>query len=131
MVAPATRWIAIALAAVALLACKKTEEQESIPFRLEPVAETALSARDLFEKARVSQKPEEKIGLYRRIVEEHPESDLADASQFMIGFVYAEELNDTAQAVRELRLLKEKWPESDWCDDAAAFIKDLQASPHE
>ena len=126
MASSLVRWLALGLVVLALLGCKKTEEEQAIPFKLETSSETAVSARDLFERARTLQNPEEKLGLYRRIVNEFPDSDLADASQFMVGFVYAEELGDTATAVQELRALKEKWPESDWCDDAVALIEDLE-----
>ena len=120
------RWLALGLVVLALVACKKAEEQQAIPFKLETSSETAVSARDLFERARTLRNPEEKLELYRRIVTEFPDGDLADASQFMVGFVYAEELGDTTAAVQELRVLKEKWPESDWCDDADALIQDLE-----
>jgi hypothetical protein len=126
MASSLVRWLALGLVVLALLGCKKTEEEQAIPFKLETSSETAVSARDLFERARTLQNPEDKLGLYRRIVNEFPDSDLADASQFMVGFVYAEELGDTATAVQELRALEEKWPESDWCDDAAALIEDLE-----
>ena len=125
MVVRPRKWFVLALVVVAVIACKKTQEQEAIPFKLETSTTAAASARDLFERARTVRNPEEKVALYRRIVEEHSESDLADASQFMIGFVYAEEMGDTTMAVKSLRALKEKWPESDWVDDAEALIKDL------
>jgi hypothetical protein len=126
MVSSVSRWCALALVVLALAACGKAEKQETIPYKLETTSSAEVSPRDLFERARALRNPEEKLAVYRQIVNDHPESGLADASQFMIGFVYAEELGDTATAVKELNALKEMWPESDWCDDADALIKDLE-----
>ncbi len=126
MIPPVSRWCTLAAVVLALVACGKGGDQQSIPYKLETTSSTNVSPRDLFERARALRNPEEKLVLYRQIVNEHPDDELADASQFMIGFVYAEELGDTVTAVKELRALKEKWPESDWCDDAEALIQDLE-----
>jgi hypothetical protein len=126
MIPPVSRWCAMVVIVLALAACGKAGKQEAIPYKLETGSSADLSPRDLFERARALRNPEEKLALYRQIVNEHPESELAEASQFLIGFVYAEELADTMAAIKELRALTEKWPEGEWCDDAEALIKDLE-----
>ncbi len=126
MVRPMGAWCALFAIMVALAACGTSERQGEIPYKLETTSSEDVSPRDLFERARALRNPEEKLALYRQIVSDHGDSELADASQFMIGFVYAEELGDTAAAVKELRMVREQWPESDWCDDAEALIHDLE-----
>jgi hypothetical protein len=119
-------WCALALIVFAVAVCGKAGKQETIPYKLETASSADVSPRDLFERARALRNPEEKLALYRQIVTEHPESNLAEASQFMIGFVYVEELGDTVSAIKELHALTEKWPEGEWRDDAEALIKDLE-----
>jgi outer membrane protein assembly factor BamD (BamD/ComL family) len=50
------------------------------------------------EKAQVESNTEGAIGVYGKIVQYYPESAEAAKAQFMIGYLYSNELNDTSKA---------------------------------
>ena len=59
------------------------------------------SENQLFEQARVAQEandPQTAITAYQSIVEHYPTGDRSDEAQFMIGFLYANDLGDTTNA---------------------------------
>jgi len=62
-------------------------------------------ATEMFAKAQEMQKSEkfsEAIQIYRKIVKKHPKTRRASNSQFMIGYISSNHLNDTEQAKIEL-----------------------------
>ena len=62
-------------------------------------------AAEMFAKAQEMQKSEkfsEAIQIYRKIVIKHPKTRQASNSQFMIGYISSNHLNDTEQAKIEL-----------------------------
>jgi peptidyl-prolyl cis-trans isomerase C len=85
------------------------------------------SAEELFQEARDEQDPRDKIEIYQQILRESPTSPRAEDSQFMIGFLQAEELKDPEAAIATLEALLQKYPKSQWCDDARAMIESLKA----
>ncbi|HWN82799.1 MAG TPA: peptidylprolyl isomerase, partial [Candidatus Udaeobacter sp.] len=55
-------------------------------------------SRQLFEQAQAAADPIARLKLYQQIVAEHGESKYGAQAQFMIGFMYADELKDKAKA---------------------------------
>ncbi|MDP8206549.1 MAG: tetratricopeptide repeat protein [Candidatus Electryonea clarkiae] len=56
---------------------------------------------ELFEQARVLQEKKEfdqAINNYKEIINLYPDGDRCDEAQFMIGFIYANDMNDTTMA---------------------------------
>lgn len=69
---------------------------------------------ELFAKAQELQKDEkyaEAIDVYRQIARDFPKTRHGANSQFMIGYIYANHVNDTAQARTELNRYLEKFAE--------------------
>ncbi len=68
----------------------------------------AEEAKKLFEMAQITSDPRKRIQYYREIVEKFPNDEHACEAQFMIGFVYSEELNDFDKAREALAKVKER-----------------------
>ena len=71
-------------------------------------------AVEMFAKAQEMQKNENfhgAIEIYRAIVKKHPQSRQASNSQFMIGYICSNHLNDVEQAKIELRRFLDKYAE--------------------
>ena len=58
----------------------------------------AEEAKILFERAQKVNDPKQRIDYYEEIIEKYPEDEHVCEAQFMIGFVYAEELNNFDEA---------------------------------
>ncbi len=54
----------------------------------------AEEAQVLFERAQATNEPEKRISYYKEIVKNYPDDEHACEAQFMVGFVYSEELNN-------------------------------------
>ncbi|RPJ46901.1 MAG: hypothetical protein EHM19_03660 [Candidatus Latescibacterota bacterium] len=63
-----------------------------------PVAEGERPAAKLFELAQSTADPQARLKYYDEIVRNHPDDPVACEAQFMIGFVYSEELHDFDKA---------------------------------
>ena len=83
---------------------------------------------ELYSAARVAEhqkRPGEAIDYYRRILQEYPESPSNYKAQFLIGFVFSEELDqpDSARVAFE-RVIRD-YPDSEFTDDAEAMLRFL------
>ena len=70
-----------------------------------------------------------RIKLYEQIVEKHGESKFAAQAQFMIGFVYAEELKDESKARAALEQVIARYPQSELVDSARWMLENMAWSP--
>jgi peptidyl-prolyl cis-trans isomerase C len=91
-------------------------EQVAAPFT------SAATPEELFEMAQTAKDPRERIGYYEQMVERFPDFPQADRAQFMVGFVYAEELADTAQARAAFERFLTLYPDSDLGEDARYML---------
>ncbi len=64
--------------------------------------DAAEEAQALFELAQKTTDPQKRVGYYQEIVDRYPEDEHACEAQFMVGFVYSEELNKFDLARRAL-----------------------------
>jgi hypothetical protein len=85
----------------------------------------AMDDEELFTTAQNEADPTKRLEIYREIVRRFPSGERADESQFMIGFVMAEELGDTSGGREAYEALLKNYPSSDWVDDAEAMLKIL------
>ncbi|HUV36391.1 MAG TPA: glycosyltransferase family 39 protein [Patescibacteria group bacterium] len=85
-------------------------------------------SRKLWERAMEQAVPEEKIKLYREIVSRYPDDQLAPQALYMIGFIYAEELQDTLKAQNALEDLIIQYPESSLIESARWMIGTLNGN---
>jgi outer membrane protein assembly factor BamD (BamD/ComL family) len=94
-------WIAgLALVMIAslLIGCAGTPSQEELSKRLEAAQE--------------NQDPTAAVETYRQIIQYYPESEQAAKAQFMMGYIYANELADTANARKAYIAFLENYSDS-------------------
>ncbi len=89
------------------------------------------SPEELFQLAQDTRDPEERIGFYEKLVEKFGDSEQADRAQFMIGFVYSEELQDSLKAKGAFEDFLQKYPQSDLAKDAEYMIRALSGEAQE
>ncbi len=89
------------------------------------------SPEELFQLAQDTRDPEERIGFYEKLVEKFGDSEQADRAQFMIGFVYSEELQDSLKAKGAFEDFLQKYPQSDLAKDAEYMIRALSGEVQE
>jgi outer membrane protein assembly factor BamD (BamD/ComL family) len=66
------------------------------------------------------------IKTYEEILKVYPDSPLAYKAQFLIGFVYSENLKDIEQAKESYRRVIEKYPDCDLADDAHYMLETME-----
>ena len=85
----------------------------------------------LAQMAQITKQHHEAIALYQRLVHEHPQSGKAYQAQFMVGFLYEEELKDTTSAKIAYQRVIDNYPDSDLAKSARICIKHIGQSPEE
>jgi outer membrane protein assembly factor BamD (BamD/ComL family) len=66
------------------------------------------------------------IDTYEDILKLYPDSPLAYKAQFLIAFVYSENLKDMAKAKEHYRKVIEQYPDCDLADDAEYMLKNME-----
>ncbi|OQY27744.1 MAG: hypothetical protein B6244_09555 [Candidatus Cloacimonetes bacterium 4572_55] len=89
------------------------------------------SPKELFDEAQNSKDPRKALLLYEAIVQQYPETEHAYKAQFMIGFVYSEQLTERDKAKEAFGILIEKYPDSELADDARWMLENMNKSPEE
>ena len=69
------------------------------------------------------------VELYKDLVNEYPESADRPKAFFMIGYIYANHLQDTVNAKAFYNRLKTEYPDDEFVDDAEFELKILGMSP--
>jgi peptidyl-prolyl cis-trans isomerase C len=84
-------------------------------------------AKGLFDKAQETEDPAARLRIYEQIVTQHPDTQYAAQAQFMIGFIYAEELKDKERARAALTTLIARYPSSELVDSARFMLNNMEA----
>ncbi len=95
----------------------------------EELLEAVRSPEQYWEIAQMESDSYERIQYYREIVEYYPDHQYAPQALFMIGFVYAEELQNRVEARRRLDELLHKYPDSEVAESAKWMIDNME-TPH-
>jgi outer membrane protein assembly factor BamD (BamD/ComL family) len=66
------------------------------------------------------------IDTYEDILKLYPDSPLAYKAQFLIAFVYSENLKDLDKAKENYQKVIEKYPDCDLADDAQYMLKNME-----
>lgn len=91
----------------------------------ELVRKTTKTPEEIWERAQLETDPYQRVQYYRDLVNQHPRDAYAPQALFMIGFVYAEEVQDLVQARRTFDELLEKYPEADIVESAKWMIENM------
>lgn len=84
------------------------------------------SARDLFNEAQNIAAPEARINAYRELLRDHPDSDVSPQAQFMIGFIYSEELKNYDEAEAAFRELLRRYPQAELAPSAQWMLEHMR-----
>lgn len=101
------------------------ERHKPVNLVREEIFETTRSPEQLWEMAQEEETPHARIQYYRNIVNQYPDHQYAPQALFMIGFVYAEELQDLVQARRTFDELIKNYPDADVVESAQWMISNL------
>lgn len=89
------------------------------------LSQETMSPEEYWNKATMSEDSYDRIQLYRELLDKYPDSDYAPEAQFMIGFVYSEELQDLVEARRAYELVLQNYPDDEMADQARWMIENL------
>lgn len=84
------------------------------------------SAREMFQEAQGLADANQRIELYRKIVDEYPEADVTPQALFMVGFIHSEEMKDFDGAERVFRELLQKYPKSELATSAQWMVDHMR-----
>ncbi|MGH7731967.1 MAG: tetratricopeptide repeat protein, partial [Candidatus Eiseniibacteriota bacterium] len=59
-------------------------------------------------------------------LQEYPESEVSPQAQFMVGFIYSEELRDFDEAEKAFHELLQRYPKSELADSARWMIEHMR-----
>ena len=119
-----TGGLGIVLLALIMGCGQKAKNEETFEMELSPGKIPGPS--QLLTEAQKTHTPEEKLKLFHLIVSTYPDSPQADEAQFMIGFVYNEDLSMPEEASKAFKILENRYPESEWIDDAESLMSDKE-----
>jgi len=88
--------------------------------------QVASTPEELFQAAMNSKDSRQRIGIYEELLKKFPESKYAAQAQFMIGFVYSEELKDYPKAEEAFKTVIEKYGDSDLVDSAKWMMTNMR-----
>lgn len=86
---------------------------------------------ELFTVAQETEDPLERLTAYAELVFSYPEGEHAAEAQFMIGFIYAEELNNQEAAKRAFEKMLEDYPDSELAESARWMLENADAEAPE
>jgi peptidyl-prolyl cis-trans isomerase C len=84
------------------------------------------SARDMFQEAQNAGGATQRIDLYRKLLDEYPESEVSPQAQFMVGFIYSEELKNYDEAEKAFKQLLKRYPESELAASAQWMVEHMR-----
>ena len=120
------RSILILAGALLIVGCDNSSSNTDGNSAQTPANEAQLYAAA--QRAEQQGQPREAIEMYRRILHDYPDSPQNYKAEFLIGFVFAEELHipDSARVIFE-RVI-EKYPGTEFVDDAQAMLRFLDGT---
>jgi len=85
------------------------------------------TAREMFNEAQALGAPEPRIEGYRKLLGEYPNSDVSPQAQFMVGFIYSEELKNYDEADKAFRELLRRYPKSELAGSAQWMVDHMRS----
>ena len=84
------------------------------------------TAREMFQDAQSAGPPQARIDAYRKVVEDYPDADVSPQAQFMVGFIYSEELKNYDEADTAFRELLSRYPKSELAASAQWMVDHMR-----
>lgn len=95
--------------------------EDSIATALTP----ARTAQEYFKEAQAAVSPRQRIELYRAVVARFPDDPVSIQAQFMIGFTYAEDMQNFDEARAEFHKFIEKYPRHELANSAKWMLENM------
>ncbi len=86
------------------------------------------TAREMFNDAQAMGPAEQRIDAYQKLLVEYPESDVSPQAQFMIGFIYSEELKKYDEAEQAFKGLLAHYPKAELAPSATWMIEHMRTN---
>jgi peptidyl-prolyl cis-trans isomerase C len=99
-----------------------TVYEDSIKIAIQP----ARTPQELFEHAQATLVAADRIELYRQLIARYPKERVSEQAAFMIGFTYAEEMNDYASARTAFQDFIRDHPQSDLVKSAQWMLDNME-----
>lgn len=93
---------------------------------IEDYLTTRKTAREMFNEAQTAGTAEQRIDAYRKMLAEYPDSDVSPQAQFMIGFIYSEELKRYEEAELAFRELLQRYPAAELAPSANWMLEHMR-----
>ena len=84
-------------------------------------------AREMFKTAQELTDPMERITAYRAMLDQYPDSELSPQAQFMVGFIYSEEMKKYDEAEKAFRELLKRYPQSELAGSAQWMVDHMRS----
>jgi peptidyl-prolyl cis-trans isomerase C len=85
------------------------------------------SAREMFQDAQNGGAPLKRIELYQKLLDQYPDSDVSAQAQFMVGFIYSEEIKNYDEAEKAFRQLLKRYPDSELAPSAQWMVEHMRS----
>jgi len=107
------------------------EEKASLGFALDSTAvrdfvSQKKTAQEMFREGQEAGAPTARVAAYRRLLQDYPDSDVSPQAQFMIGFIFSEELKNYEEAEKAFREVVSKYPKSELVESARWMIDHMR-----
>ena len=83
-------------------------------------------AREMFREAQEMQAASDRIGAFRAVVATYPDSEVSAQAQFMVGFIYSEELKNYDEAEKAFRLVLSHYAKSELAASAQWMVDHMR-----
>jgi outer membrane protein assembly factor BamD (BamD/ComL family) len=113
---PTTAIVALLVTGGLMLSCSSGSSGKKTEQELYTLAQESSEKGD-FQSA---------IRTYQDILKDYPDSPRAYKAQFLIAFVYSENLKDYENARLNYQMVIDKYPDSDLADDARYMLQNLE-----
>jgi len=87
--------------------------------------------QEIFDLASDTEDPLKRLSLYRELIFSYPEGEHAAEAQFMLAFIYAEELQDYEAAEFEFMKMLDKYPDSKLAESAEWMLENMRSEDPE
>jgi peptidyl-prolyl cis-trans isomerase C len=84
-------------------------------------------AREMFQDAQARGPATERLDAYQSLLREYPDSDVAPQAQFMVGFIFSEELRNYDEAEKSFRRVLERYPKSELAASAKWMVEHMRS----
>src|SRR5262249_2722017 len=108
------------------------QEKASLGFALDSTAVREFvaqkkTAQELFREGQEAGAPTARIAAYQRLLQDYPDSDVSPQAQFMIGFIFSEELKNYDEAEKAFRQVVSRYPKSELVESAHWMIEHMRS----